>query len=402
MASDVIVPEVGELGMEVTFVRWLKAAGDQVAVGDPLFEVDTEKSVMVVEAYSKGVLVDLAAKDGDLVAPRQVIARLLAPDEPLTSTIPPVSVPAHPSSIEPERPSGAVASSAGPAVDPGSEGSEDVPARAPRSSMAMSPRARRVAKELGADPATIRGTGPDGIITEADVRAAVSPPAAAHPHPPAQEPSLQLRSERARRAIAELTSSSWRSIPHFFLQLDADVEDALGLAKPTPLICAAVAQALSRHGECNLRWEGDTPVPRDTVDLGLLVDSPKGLLITVLADAQDMDLADMADAVRDAAERGRRGKLGAIDMRPRSLTVSNLGMYPVDRFTAVIPAPDILTLAVGRTRTVPRWDGGSFLPRRVMGLSLSVDHRALDGAAAARFMATLEEVLSDPAAAGLA
>ena len=109
----------------------------------------------------------------------------------------------------------------------------------------------------------------------------------------------------------------------------------------------------------------------------------------------------MAEAIRDAAGRARSGKLGALDMRPRSLTISNLGMFSVDRFTAVIPTPDVMALAVGRARTAPRWDGATFVPRRTMDMTLSVDHRALDGAAAARFLSSLELILSDPAGQGL-
>jgi pyruvate dehydrogenase E2 component (dihydrolipoamide acetyltransferase) len=253
-----------------------------------------------------------------------------------------------------------------------------------------------VAKKLGLDTEGLTGSGPDGLVTEADVRAAAD-----RAEPDAPAPAIDA-ADRARRAVAELTTRSWQTVPHFYLQLEADIQAGLELARPTPLICASVAQALARHPECNLGWDGDSSVRRSSVDLGLLVDAPAGLLIAVINDAQDLDLADMADAVRAAAERARSGTLSAADLGPRSLTVSNLGMYAVDRFAAVIPTPDVLTLAVGRTRTVPRWDGTPFTPRKVADLTLSVDHRALDGAAAARFMSTLESVLADPVAEGLA
>jgi pyruvate dehydrogenase E2 component (dihydrolipoamide acetyltransferase) len=210
------------------------------------------------------------------------------------------------------------------------------------------------------------------------------------------------RASRARRATAELTAASWRTIPHFYLELEAELEAGLALARPTPLVCAAAARALLRHPECNLEWSGDRLVPRQRVDLGLLVDTPDGLLISVVRDAADLDLAAMAEAVTAASDRARAGILGPADLGTRSLTVSNLGMHPVDRFSAVIPAPDILALAVGRVRTVARWQGSSFEPRRVVSLTLSVDHRALDGSAAARLLADLEALLRDPASEGLA
>lgn len=392
MASDVIVPEVGEVGMDVIFVRWLKAEGDEVAAGDPLFEVDTEKSVMEVEAYAAGTLSGLLVSDGDTVQTRQVIAQILAPGEDAASVVAASTPQPNPSSPPPGGSTGTVASSAVPATDSGTA------APAPERQAGVSPRARRVAKKLGVDTAGLQGSGPDGLITESDVRAAAegatTGPAAVGERP---DPA-----DRARRAIADLTTGSWQSIPHFYLQLEADVERGLELAKPTPLILASVAQALVRHPECNLGWDGDRPVPRTSVDLGLLVDAPAGLLIAVINDAQDMDLIEMADAIRSAADRARSGKLGAADMGVRSLTVSNLGMYAVDRFSAVIPRPDVLTLTVGRTRTVPRWDGSAFRPGKAADLTLSVDHRALDGAAAAKFMTTLESILADPAAGGLA
>lgn len=387
MASDVIVPEVGELGMEVTFVRWLKQPGDEVAAGDPLFEVDTEKSVMVVEAYASGTLVDVRVGEGVTVAPRDVIGRLLGPGEALTNGD------TEAPSIQGEPPGTVESSSAVPAAAPPA-----APAPAPGAvSGRLSPRARRVAEELGVSTDGLAGSGPDGLVTESDVRAAARDAGAG-----GSKSSDIPVSERARRAVAELTTASWQTIPHFYLQLEADVDAALELARPTPLIMAAVAQALVRHPECNLAWDGAVPARRQSVDLGLLVDAPAGLLITVVKDADELDLGDMTTAVREAAERARAGKLAAMDLGARSLTVSNLGMYSVDRFSAVIPRPDILTLAVGRTRTTTRWQGTTARPVKVMDLTLSVDHRALDGAAAARFLSSLEAVLADPRSEGLA
>ena len=401
MAFDVIVPEVGEVGMDVVFVRWLKAEGDQVAVGDPLFEVDTEKSVMEVEAYAAGTLTGLQVGEGDIIQTRQVIARILAPGETATTPAEPPPAPAEPPpappipSSPPWSPGAAESSSAAPATSSPGSAAPDGAGRG-----RMSPRARRIAKELGVDPAGLSGSGPDGLVTESDVRAAAT---AAAPPPPADAPAETSpeQAEKARQAVADLTTASWQTIPHFFLQLQADVERALEVAKPTPLIFSAVSAALTRHPEVNLGWDGERPVRRDGVDLGLLVDAPAGLLITVIKDAQNLDLAGMAQAIGEAAARARSGTLSALDLGPRSLTISNLGMYSVDRFTAVIPRPDILTLAVGRTRTVPIPDGAAFKPGRVVDLTLSVDHRALDGAAAARFMTSLEAILADPAAEGL-
>jgi pyruvate dehydrogenase E2 component (dihydrolipoamide acetyltransferase) len=149
-----------------------------------------------------------------------------------------------------------------------------------------------------------------------------------------------------------------------------------------------------QHPECNVAWQGEVLVKRKTVDLGLLVDTPDGLMLTTIRDADGLDLANMKEAVAAAVARARAGVLGAGDLASRSLTISNLGMYAIDGFSSVIRAPDPMSLAVGRVRTVPRWDGVGWSSARVLPLTLSVDHRALDGASAARLLTTLEATLA--------
>jgi pyruvate dehydrogenase E2 component (dihydrolipoamide acetyltransferase) len=204
------------------------------------------------------------------------------------------------------------------------------------------------------------------------------------------------RAAKARRNVAELTSTSWRTIPHFYLRLEADVTAALALARPTTIFCAASARALARHPECNLEWQGERLVRRERVDLGLLVDTPNGLLLPIVRAADRLALSDLAGAIGEAAARARSSGLKRTDFGPRSLTVSNLGMFAVDSFSGVIAPPDVLLLAVGRIRTVPRWYGEVFRPRQVADLTLSVDHRAIDGADAGRFLTALESILADP------
>jgi pyruvate dehydrogenase E2 component (dihydrolipoamide acetyltransferase) len=267
---------------------------------------------------------------------------------------------------------------------------------APRApSIGISPRARRLAADAGIDPAHVIGSGPDGLVSERDVVAAIGArgaPAAGERPGCADQVG---RAERTRRAVADVTSDSWRTIPHFYLNLQADVTRALQHARPTALVFVAVARALSRHPECNLAWQDDSLVQRQTVDLGLLVATPDGLLRTTIGNADGFDLAGMEDAVGAAITRARSGVLVGHDLAPRSMTISNLGMFSVDSFSAVITPPDPLMLAVGRVRTEPRWDGGAWSTTRVVSLTLSVDHRALDGATAARLLTTLETILSE-------
>lgn len=204
-----------------------------------------------------------------------------------------------------------------------------------------------------------------------------------------------IRSEQVRQAVAKMTTSSWQNTPHFHLNLEIDVTDGLERSKPMALVCVAVAQSLAKHPECNLSWEDERLISRSSVDLGILVDTPEGLLLPMVRDTEDLTLEQMADAIAAAATRARNGRLAPEDYGPRSLSVSNLGMFPVDQLTGVIPAFDILLLGVGRVRTAPRWDGQQWVPRQIFNLTLSVDHRALSGAEAGRLLDTFETVLKN-------
>jgi pyruvate dehydrogenase E2 component (dihydrolipoamide acetyltransferase) len=355
VSVDVVVPEVGEIGMQVTFVRWLVDEGAMVKAGEPLFELDTEKALMEVEAAEDGQISGFRVHHGQLVEPRQIVAALRQPGD-------------------------AEAAPLAGSADAWSP--EATPPAAGR--VAATPRARSVAIEQGVDLASIAGTGPEGSITEQDVRAAA---------PGAQQPPNADRSQRTRRVVAARTAAAWHSVPHFSLHLMAEVEAALGLGRPMPVIARAAVQALERHAELNLAWDGDDLVPREGVDLGLLVAAPTGLLLPAVRGAERLSLAELDVALTAAADRAKEGKLNADDSGAHSLTISNLGMYAVDGFTGIIPAPVLLLLAVGRVRTAPIWTDGEWRPRKVVDLTLSVDHRALDGSDGARYLTTLEEIL---------
>lgn len=204
------------------------------------------------------------------------------------------------------------------------------------------------------------------------------------------------RSDQVRQAVARMTTSSWQNTPHFHLSLEVDATDGLGRSKPMALICVAVAQSLVRHPEFNLSWEDERLVRRSSIDLGILVDTPEGLLLPMVRNAEALNLEQMADAIAAAATRARNGRLTPEDYGPRSLSVSNLGMFPVDQLTGVIPAFDILLLGIGRVRTAARWDGQRWVPRQIVNLTFSADHRALSGADAGRLLNTFETVFANP------
>lgn len=388
MAAQVVVPEVGEVGMDVVFVRWLKSEGDEVHSGDPLFEVDTAKSVMEVQAFADGRLAHLQVHEGDVVTPHQVVAILLAPDEEATALEPASEPTPPPAAPSPER------------VSAGTP-------RAPGGRMAATPKARRLAKEHQLDLGAIVATGPGGLITEGDVEDALArsrPPAgAAGPLDvaPAVGDIAPLgtdeRTAKTRRAVAELTTVSWRTIPHFSLLLEADVSSVLARGRPNAVLAMAVVQALVRHPEYNLGWGPDGRlVRRRSVDLGILVDTDHGLLLPAVRHAERLDVVQLEQAIREAAGRARGGSLTAEDAPGHSVTFSNLGMFAVEQFIGVIPAPDVLMISTGRIHTVPRWQEDRFVARQVVDVTLTADHRALDGADGGRFMSILERILGDP------
>lgn len=369
MPVEVIVPEVGEVGMELVFVDWLRDEGDRIEVGNPLFELDTDKTTVEVEAYAGGVLAGRRVTAGDTVVARQVIAYLLQDGETadaLGSITAPSSEPAQDTTTTPSP------------VDLHREGGERPRVRA-------TPRARAFAREHDIDLSEFRARADGGLITVDDVQDQL-----------AALEALREPVSRARAAAASRTAQAWREIPHFHLRLEIDATDAVAQYRPTTAICAAAARALAAHPECNLEWHGDEVRRRDTVDLGLLVTTDTGLLLPTLRLADSLSASELDRRLRELTERARAGRLHPDDLAPRSLTVSNLGMFAVDGFDAVISAPDILLLSVGRTRTKPRWSGDGWRARQVFEATLAVDHRALDGAEAARLLGTIEDLLQVP------
>lgn len=384
MAIEIVIPEVGEGGMEITFVQWLCDEGDAVVEGDLIFEVDTDKSTLEVESFASGRISDLRVQAGDIVEPHQVVALLLQNGEESDDVAVGGTEPSEAEVRESALPQPAQSS-----------GIESRTRERAAEAAEASPKARRIAKERGVDLTGVAGTGPDGIITAGDVEAQ------ALGGDSADADAGTDRAERIRRAVAEVTVNSWRTVPHIHLGLDADVTDALGRTRPMTLLCAAVAGALKRRPEMNLRWDGTELIRRATVDLGILLDTPKGLLLPTVRDADRMEGDELTDVLRSLGERARTGSLRPEELGARSISISNLGMHAVDRFTGVIAHPDTLLLSAGRVRTVARWVADTWQPRQVMELQLSLDHRVFDGADGGRFLDTLERLLAAPDHIGL-
>ncbi len=359
------MPALGMAQDTGKLVRWLRNDGDQVSKGEPLMEVETDKATVEVESPASGTLAAVTASSGDEITVGQAIALILAPGEALAG----LSRPAAPIQKAPP------AAPMSPALR--------TPARPPAGEAGRpqaSPKARRLAAERGIDLSHVVGSGPGGAVLEEDI-----PQVGAGAGGPPDEPALW-------RAMAENVTRSWRSAPHFFVirEIDATgLKAARGLHPEhvtyTDLIIKAAAAALARHPRMNGRTAD--------VNIGLAVALPDGLIVPVIQGALRLTVSEIAARRTELIERVRSGKLRASDVTGGTFTLSNLGMYGVDLFTAIVNEGQAGILAVGRIadRVVAR--DGAAVVRPAMTVSLSCDHRLVDGARAAEFMQTLAELL---------
>jgi pyruvate dehydrogenase E2 component (dihydrolipoamide acetyltransferase) len=408
MAVSVVMPAL-EMAQETgKLVSWRKKEGEKVAKGEMLLEVETDKAVVEIEAQAEGILGGVTARVGDVVPVGQTIAWLLKPGEQAPAT----TVQAQTGRTMDK--TSASAASPAAAAAPASAAASAGPAR-------ISPKARRLAKELGVDVTRLRGSGPDGEVVAEDVQAAakaaapatspaVVPPPGAAPAPGAQPGPIEPSSSIGR-LMAERTTQSWTTVPHFFVTRDVDggalvsLRDRLGPSVEknsgvkltyTDLLTAIVARVLTRHPRMNASWIGDSVRPNPQVRVGLAMAVSDGVVVGVIDNADGGEIADIAVQRRDLTERARSGKLTPADITGATFTISNLGMYHVDQFTAIIVPPQAGILAVGAMsdRVVPM--PGALIPigvRPMLTLTLSCDHRVVDGARGAAFLHDVVEAI---------
>jgi pyruvate dehydrogenase E2 component (dihydrolipoamide acetyltransferase) len=400
VATEVILPRLGQ-GMESgTIVRWLKSEGEPVEKGEPLFELDTDKVTQEVEAEAAGVLLKIAIPEGE-VPVGQTVAFIGAEGE----AVPEAATPTEASNR-------LLQAEAEPRTEPAPQ-REVVETPAGDGRVKASPLARRLARERGIDLHAVRGTGPEGRIVAEDVeRAEAGGPAPASnrllqaPSVPAGEVE-RVPLTNIRKTIARRLAEAWQ-IPVFQLQTSADMTrvnalvDRLRERGPdvrvtvTDVLTKICAQALMRHREVNAEFTEDAILLHPSANVGLAVAAPQGLVVPVIRGAERLSLTEIAGVRADLVGRARENKLRADDLAGGTFTISNLGMYAVERFTAVLNPPQAAIVAVGATeeRVVPL-DGGTAV-RPMITLTGTFDHRAVDGAPAAAFLQTLKESLEDP------
>jgi pyruvate dehydrogenase E2 component (dihydrolipoamide acetyltransferase) len=406
VATEVKLPRLGQ-GMESgTIVKWLKTEGDQVEKGEPLYELDTDKVTQEVEAEASGMLLKIAVSEGEVEVGKTIA---FIGDEGEQVEAPPE-----------ERADGDAAQQVREArerarpVEPEEAQTQVVePARAADGRVKASPLARRIARERGIDLTAISGTGPEGRVVAEDVeRAAAAPaPTAAPAAAPAPREAEVVKLSSMRRTIARRMTEAWQA-PAFQLEATADMTRAQalrerlveqqveGAAKPTisDLLTKLAAVALMRHRDVNATWADDAVELHPAANVGIAVALPDGgLVVPVVKGCERLSIAEIAAARTEVVQRAREGKLRQDDLEGGTFTISNLGMYGIGRFTAVLNPPQAAILAVGAIEERPAVVDGAILPRPQLDLVLTCDHRSLTGATAAEFLATLKTLLEEPA-----
>ncbi|HVB59072.1 MAG TPA: dihydrolipoamide acetyltransferase family protein [Candidatus Acidoferrales bacterium] len=400
MAISIVMPALELMQETGKVVSWRKKEGEKVAQGEILLEIETDKAVVEVEALAGGILAGVKAQPGDVIPVGHTIAWLVQPGE---------AVPEDGSGSAKAAPAASAPAAASAQAPKGSA------AAAPSESkqVRISPKARRLAREHGVDIGRLRGTGPDGEILAADILAAAggSSAPAASAAPAAAPAGAEEKVGVIGRLMAERTTQSWTTVPHFFVmrELDATALNAArekfvaGIEKlqgvrptHTDLLVGIAARVLLRHPRVNATWTGQGIRLNSEVNIGVAMAVEDGVVATVIRNAHKLGVAEIALQRRELTERARANRLRPEDIGGATFTISNLGMHHVDAFTAIIVAPQAAILAVGAIadRVVPV-DGKPGI-RPVMTLTLSSDHRVVDGARAAAFMHDLVTALGNP------
>jgi pyruvate dehydrogenase E2 component (dihydrolipoamide acetyltransferase) len=459
MPTNVIMPAL-ELAQENGKVlRWLKSPGDRVRKGEPLVEIETDKITTEIEAPVAGVLGDVTAREGDVVPVGQTIARIVE-DAGAAATAPAAAPASGTGAAAVPAPGAAATASAGASASSASPASSAIKAsplarrlaeqhgvdlanvktssgrvekadvlayvesRAQITSrsvaadgtaatlIAASPKARRLATERGLDITALRGSGPDGAVLAADVLAAKAPAPARAADVVATPSPLRPAAagvSNVWRIMAERMTASWTNAPHFYLVREVNVSRLVSWLDRarrqtgarityTDLLVKLVAAALTQHPRVNVSWKDGTIVQHPEINIGLAVAIDDGLVVPVIHRADALSLAELASRREDVVGRAQSGKLRPADIQGGVFTISNLGMYGVDAFNAIVNPPQAAILAVGRIADRVVAVNGQPAVQPTMVLTLSCDHRALDGVRGAQFLGALAELIEEPLA----
>ncbi len=419
MAKDVIMPALGMAQETGTLIQWLKSAGDSVTKGEPLMEIETDKATVEIEAPASGILSNVTAQAGDVIPVGQRIALILAPGEvdsktPLQPKPEPVSSPKTDSSSPSVTATPVAARLAAEhnldisQIKPqgGQIRKEDVLAyldtqNKPVTSTRIlaSPKARRLAQERGIDLRQVRGTGPDGAILVSNL--------------PVSSPSLTrnegetLAVSHIWRVMVDRLSQAWTTIPHFYLMREVNASRLVAWREKiknnsaekityTDLLVRLTAAALRRYPRLNASWQNENIALNSEINIGLAVAVDDGLVVPVIHRADELSLSQLAARRSELIARAQAGKLSLDDLSAGTFTISNLGMYGVDAFNAIVNPPQAAILAVSRIADRVVAVNGQPAVQPMVTFSLSCDHRVVDGARAAEFLQALADLVEEP------
>jgi pyruvate dehydrogenase E2 component (dihydrolipoamide acetyltransferase) len=403
--AEVIMPKMGDAMTEGKILRWIKHPGDRVAKGEPIAEIETDKVNVEIEAEWDGTLARLLVGEGQAAAVGAPIALIARPGE-------------SPDGQAAGAPTGPARATAQPARPPAQERVQAAAAQGSEASaVRASPLARRLAAEHGIALPSIRGTGPDGRITKEDVEAAVArakrPSAAPAPTPPAPEAGPhaagQLPVSRMRATIARRMTESKQHAPHFYVTVSINVDAALALRRQlneglaesqrisvNDLLVKAAAQTLQKYPRLNASYSDAAIQLSEDINISVAVALPDGLIAPTLYHCNRKSLWEIAADARALIERARGGHLKPEDLIGGTFTISNLGMFEVESFVAIINPPQAAILAVGAATPQAIVQGGQIAVATVMRATISADHRVTDGAEAAAFLSDLRRLLENP------
>ncbi len=425
MATQVVMPKLSPTMEEGQLSRWLKKEGDKVSMGEPLAEIDTDKATMEMQALSNGVLRKILIGEGQSAPLGQPIAIIGEPDEDISALL----IAAEAASAAPAKESQpAAAEPAPPTSAPPVSATKTEPAAQPAREdgrQLISPIAARMAAEAGINLKSLQGSGPGGRIVKRDIEAAVtSKQGSASTPPPLRALGLHLPAEKGavygpsgyrdeplsemRRTIARRLVTSLGPIPHFFLTNEIDMDRAAdmrhSLSELYPdiklsvndIIIKVAAAALIQHPQVNASFQDKTIRYYEHADIGVAVATDNGLITPVVRAADAKSLLEIAGEVRELAERARGRKLKPEEYTGATFSISNLGMFGIDEFTAVINPPEGAILAVGAMTPRPVARDNEIVIRQTMRVTMSCDHRVIDGAIGAQFLRTFKQIMENP------
>jgi pyruvate dehydrogenase E2 component (dihydrolipoamide acetyltransferase) len=416
MSTNILMPALSPTMTEGKLARWLKKEGDEIKSGDVLAEIETDKATMEVEAVDEGFLAKIVVPDEtEGVAVNAVIGVLTETKGGAIDAPKETPKPAEAKAAEPPKETPTPVAKSAPAPQPAKENHERI---------FVSPLAKRLAKQAGIDLSTIKGSGPNGRIVKADLDKAPAPaapapaaaPAAPKPAAPAPvitAPHKKIPNSTMRKVIAKRLLESKQTVPHFYVTTNIEIDALLKLraelnAKSpkegagafklsvNDLVIKACAVALRRHPMVNSSYTEDAIIQYDDVDISIAVAIPDGLITPIIRKADAQGLAAISNAMKDLGARAKAGKLKPEEFQGGGFSISNLGMFGVSEFAAIINPPQSAILAVGAGEKRAVVKGDNIVAATMMTVTLSCDHRVVDGALGAEFLATLKSIIEEP------